>query len=273
MRYARISVTAFKKQAKLDESAAYALLFHDMGGIGSADPGVRVSAGAGLSAFALSAIVAIFSNVSLGMILLRASASGVAFTLLTYSAFSLIRRFMPELLESGRPPERRSEDSTGTMVNIVLPGGYEPSGEPRDEDEDAEDVVAIAEDDDQAATVDGESAMVSNMSEQDTMDDMGSIENEVQGIRSETLLPEDGQYGRPMGKTARPSVALDELDVLPDLDSLSDSFVLESHEADFGDVPSAEMSSNDGVSGGSDKGDPALMAKAVQTLLRRDQKG
>ena len=54
--------------------------------------------------------------------------------------------------------------------------------------------------------------------------EFATLNQEVEAIRSESLVHADGDAGQPVERGPRPSVALDELDVLPDLDSLSDSF-------------------------------------------------
>ena len=210
-----------------------------MGGIGSADSGVRVSAGAGLMAFALSTIVAIFSSVSLGMMFLRASASGVVFSILTYGAFLLIQRFIPELLQGDEPVERTGAAATGTMVNIVLPGGEDTPEDLRDDDMEIEDAVAIAGRRYSGVPIEVEAAMASGLSDRTPRTTWHPSRTTCRIFDRRTCCRRIGRRIRPMEKAARPSVALDELDVLPDLDSLSDSFVSESHETGFNDVTSA----------------------------------
>jgi hypothetical protein len=104
-------------------------------------------------------------------------------------------------------------------------------------------------------------------------EEAATLENDVQDIRSESLLLHGDSAGASDSMGPRPSVALDELDVLPDLDSLTDSFVASSGDIVTNDDVAGSPSPYAAGSAGSDKGDPALLAKAVQTLLRRDQKG
>ena len=112
--------------------------------------------------------------------------------------------------------------------------------------------------------------------------DSAELQREVASLRAETLISsEQGDLAPEGGGAPRPSVALDELDTLPDLDGFSDSFSESHHEAtDPGAAPGADSSRLMGVSdsmptaGNPNAGtDPAVLAKAVQTLLRRDQKG
>lgn len=71
---------------------------------------------------------------------------------------------------------------------------------------------------------------------------------------------------------------MDTLDVLPDLDTLSDSFgsVLPEESGEDSSIKSDSQITGSFSSGGYSSGgggDPVVLAKAVQTLLRKDQKG
>ncbi len=198
--------------------------------------------------------------------MLRAFLLAVFFGLACFGAIMLLKRFLPELFDGSAPIERGDSgdvSDTGRLVNIVLPGGeelqelssYAPGSEPQDmlgsQAAAPERVSAPGMGDEEAAT----------------------LEHDVQDIRSESLLLHGDSTGASDSMGPRPSVALDELDVLPDLDSLTDSFVASSGDIVTNDDVAGSPSPYAAGSAGSDKGDPALLAKAVQTLLRRDQKG
>jgi hypothetical protein len=229
------------------------------------DSGLRASAFAGLGAFALSIIIAIFSRVPFGVLVLRALVSGVGFFALLYGAQFVLKRFVPELFEdsvaTGEHPV------AGSLVDIVIPG-----------DEDERRVAAPAGVDDALG-----SSHVHAIPPADILG-VNELAREVADLRSDQLIASDpgvslGNDGD--GLAPRPSVALDELDTLPDLDGLSDAFV-ETPAAGPVDA-SGNVARQMGVSdsmptaGGPSSPDagqnPALLAKAVQTLLRRDQKG
>jgi hypothetical protein len=78
-------------------------------------------------------------------------------------------------------------------------------------------------------------------------------------------------------KDSRPSGGYEDLDVLPDLEGYSDSF--NASEFASGGAPSSKDSkghagqSGPGGRSGQEGFDPASLAQAVRTILKRDQKG
>jgi len=212
-------------------------------------------------------MVAVFSRVPFGPLLLRALLSGVGFAGLSYGAIRALRHFLPELFDdSARPAEHGSDGVLGSVVDIVLPGGDEEHSE-------------AAHQTDRADSMPSASAFQGGLDVLAASVDSGEIEREVADLRADALVASDPADTSSGGSVApRPSVGLDELDTLPDLDGFSDSFAEGS--ADGSDAPAATASRFMGVSdsmptaGSPDPGkDPVVLAKAVQTLLRRDQKG
>jgi hypothetical protein len=239
------------------------------------DSSIRASAFAGLGAFALSVIVAVFSRVPFGALFLRALLSGVGFAGLTFGAILLLKRFLPEIFDdSARPQDTGADPAIGSLVDIVLPGGDEARPEsgqgarPASSSRDA-DLESLP------------SAYADSV-------DSGELAREVASLRSDALVANDPGDTSPesAGSVApRPSVSLDELDTLPDLEGFSDSFAEgQPGDSDYSDSPGGGAGGSSsrlmGVSdtmptaGSPDAGrDPVVLAKAVQTLLRRDQKG
>lgn len=236
------------------------------------DSSIRASAFAGLGAFALSIIVALFARVPFGTLFLRALLSGLGFAGLCYGALLLLKRFLPDLFdETARPQELGSEGVPGSVVDIVLPGG----------EEDRVDVSAQADGTFRSSDASSFVAGISPLSVES-----GELEREVANLRVDALVSNDPADASLQGSAApRPSVALDELDTLPDLDGFSDSFSDgqsggSDASGESGGASSGDASRFMGVSdsmptaGSPDRGkDPVVLAKAVQTLLRRDQKG
>jgi len=235
------------------------------------DSSIRASAFAGLGAFALSVIVAMFSRVPFGTLLLRALLSGLGFACLFFGSLWLLKRFLPDLFDETAHPQELNTDSTpGSVVDIVLPGG----------EEDRLDAATQAD----GLRVNDAPSFMPGISAQSV--ESGELAREVADLRADALVSNDPADASSAGSAApRPSVALDELDTLPDLDGFSDSF---SDGQPGGSVPSdasggspaGDASRFMGVSdsmptaGSPDRGkDPVVLAKAVQTLLRRDQKG
>ncbi len=231
------------------------------------DSSLRASAFAGLGAFLLSTIIAIFSRVPFLVVLLRALLSGVAFFALMYGALFVLMRFLPEMFEEGRVD--KTNPTTGSLVDIVIPGG---------EDE-LHGASSPGMDDVAAVQYDGLSAVPAAPA---VVLGVNELQREVADLRSDQLVSSDpgiAPGGDGIELAPRPSVALDELDSLPDLDGLSDAFADSTVPGSGnGDVASqigvSESMPTAGGPSTKDGGqDPALLAKAVQTLLRRDQKG
>lgn len=236
------------------------------------DSSIRASAFAGLGAFALSIMVALFARVPFGTLFLRALLSGLGFAGLSYGSLRLLRRFLPDLFDETAPLRGSGSDGTlGSVVDIVLPGG----------EEDRLDVAAQAEGDFRSSET---ASFVPGISPQTL--ESGELAREVASLRADALVSNDPADSSSQGTAApRPSVALDELDTLPDLDGFSDSFSdgqsgTSDSSGGSGEAPSGDASRFMGVSdsmptaGSPDRGkDPVVLAKAVQTLLRRDQKG
>jgi len=233
------------------------------------DTGIRASAAVGLGAFALSVIVAIFSRIPLGSLLLRAFLLGVAFAALAFGIQYILRKFLPELFDGYRPAEAGDAiPESGSMVDITVQDG--------DASQDAFIPRPLGGDAHGDARGDALSSPLGPAGGPESATDereMEELEREVEDIRSEGLLPQDAQADGSRDRPVRPSVALDELDVLPDMDGMSDSFASDIVQSNGpgGDDPAGTASVTAGS--GSGDADPAALAKAVQTLLRRDQKG
>lgn len=204
---------------------------------------IRISATIGIAAFILSVIVAIFSRIPFGYIVLRAVLIGACVFGLSLAAFFLIEKQLPELLDS------QGDGADSPVIDISIDDNSDTEGPPipsyaslrqKDEDGDA-DIVEIVK--------------------------------EVEELDAEELLPEAESADGNTDSVIRPSVSLDELDTLPDMDNLSNTF---STDAELGASQVSEESvagTGSWSSGSSSAGDPAVLAKAVQTLLKRDQKG
>lgn len=203
--------------------------------------------------------------------LLRALALGIGFALAAYGSVALLKRFLPELFEDYVPAP--ASDEPGGRVNIVLPEGdaYEGRAALRS----VEDVEPLDEGGPRRDDVDptaGASAAASGAAASSGEVELESLREEVKAIRDDDLVPAQAAPRPTEPSGPRPSVGVDELDVLPDLDSLSDSFIAPIGDAqEDGDF--AGRAGPSGGGGGGEAGDAAVMAKAIQTILRRDQKG
>jgi hypothetical protein len=259
------------------------------------DSSIRASAFAGLGAFALSTIVAVFSRVPFGALLLRALLSGLGFAALTFGGLWLLRRFIPELFDETAAASVSGADGTlGSVVDIVLQEDDAELGDARPAqalDLSLRDTAPYEVPHGEAPRRDAplNDAIRGDTTRTEPFEVLpagtlvpGELEREVADLRSDALVSSDPtDSGSGSRSLPRPSVALDELDTLPDLDGFSDSFSEGiGGEPGYGAGPAGDGSRMMGPSesmptaGSPDSGhDPVVLAKAVQTLLRRDQKG
>jgi hypothetical protein len=227
------------------------------------DTDLRASLLAAGAAAALSALVGIFAGVGFFTLLLRAIVGGLVLGTAVYGGIVLLRRSVPGIMDREEGPandaasEARAVPEMGANVDIVLPG-------------EAPILDALGADaEPSVAKLFPEGAADSGFVEEASL-----LEPEEPTAEAEPAIPAGSE------KERRPSLGFDELDVLPDLDGFSDSFT--ASEFAFGGS-SAERSERVPVpsSGGGSSGqragqeglDPAALAHAVQTILKRDQKG
>lgn len=212
---------------------------------------IRFATIAAAIASLLSALTGLLSRVTFGALMVRAILSGLAFAALAGGAIWIARKFLPELYSDGSAASpSASEVEPEHRLNIVLPGEGEDS---------PSDVEAIPEAMDPGSV--GE-------------EELRDLDREAEEIGTDSLVPaeEASAVGETPRVSARPPASFEELDVLPDLDGLSDVFSTASHESiDAGTPAARDPISTSGAS--RDGVDAVVMAQAVRTLLKRDQKG
>jgi hypothetical protein len=198
----------------------------------------RVSAITAGSAFFLSVLIGVLGNVSFGVLILRAIVAAAVFGAGAIGATVVIDRFLPELR---RPTLPSADSAIGNSVDIVVEGGDEFGTVMGDSDEGDEELGAVdtgAEDD------------VVELS----ADDSGGLLEEVE---------ENDNIGE--GTTVYAADELEEIeeassgDDLLSVDSMTDSFT----EVPLGEDPVVDVSDSGG--------DPELMAKAIRTVLKREE--
>ncbi len=203
-------------------------------------------------ALILSVLIGLLSGVSAGVVLFRALiTAAVTFVFVMGSAWA-VKTYLPELLisdgsesPSKNDSDQASSDQAGSRVNIVLdddsdnPGGASFAGQPEqlDELEDGENQIAESD---------------------------GNVHNsKLEESAMDTVTIQGGGAS---------------VDVLPSLDNLDfgSSSAGRSDDPDDMDVetpsePEVSMRSSQRGSGMADNSDPEEIAKAVKTVLSRDQ--
>jgi len=233
------------------------------------DTDLRVSIIAAAAAALLSALVGIIAGVGFGPLLLRALAGGALFGGLVYGGFFVAARFLPVQSGAQAAGKASATEEESHSVDIVLPGeapGGFPDSRRADEAEDFGQPL-----DAMARAGSGESYLRPNS---DDGDDSGL--EEIDG----PTQAEDGAGAAVPRPSTTGGAAFEDLDVLPDLDGFTETFAGTEFPTSS-DTPEsalprrADSHFKGGARGGtgSDYQDPASLAQAVRTILKRDKKG
>ena len=206
----------------------------------------KIIAASGTIAFLFSFISGLFGSVSLGVLFFRAVLGAIIFGVLGFGILILIRRFLPELFElkSGLTGESNEDFSNIENVQSVSTDAEEPTPEKQVID------ISIGEE-----VENSEPVLNSENSTVQVDDDSNSNEIVDEIVESEKTEDSDQIPGN--------------IDVLPDMGEFSNSF--ESAE---------NIDSNNSSSAGAvtldimgEEQDPELVARAVRTMVKKDQEG
>lgn len=231
------------------------------------DADLRASLFVALGAAVLSALVGVIAGVEFIWIVLRALLFGAVMGAAALGAVRLARNFLPGLVpdQSGEAVEKADsifsagaeEPMAGTRVDIVLPGGEAEPGAAGDGDAEADQV-----DEAEFASLEAEA-------EQGTAPDGGLADGRERAPGAAAAVPAQPESS---SREARPE-GIEDLDVLPDLDGFTDSFAAAEFSSSGGGAQAQARPEAGSSSRSADGLDPASLAKAVRTILKRDQKG
>lgn len=255
---------------------------------------LRASVIAAVAAAALSALIGVFAGVGFLILLLRALACGLIVGAAVYGCILLLRNMVPEVLnpiaEAGEPfdPSPRLPGSgeaagsqateasqPGANLDIVLPGDdLEPDLLAPGAEAFVPEPLGGASSPRQAATRARPAFSSAAPSAVEELDDASLLEPEA-GADAEPAIPTNAALERD-----RRGAGIDDLDILPDLDAFSDSFTASEFAAGDASGERADPSrpvlsegSSSARQGPASGMDPASLAQAVRTILKRDQKG
>lgn len=208
--------------------------------------------------FVLSFVTGLFAQVGFGWLLLRALLMGVLGGAMAIGLRWLVLRFLPELSQGvgGLGPEPSVE--TGRNLDIVVADdAVEGAAEGIAEDapEGGAKLEAVAVDPD-----DGE---------------QGDFAEELEELKASPILTAKGEAPDETYKPVKPPDVIEDVDVLPDLESFSDSFAVQDVAGEGGaEAPPEGRSANSGSSSKSSAlNDSETIAQAIRTTLHRDKKG
>jgi hypothetical protein len=249
------------------------------------DTDLRASLVAGGSAATLSAIVGAIAGVSLLPLVLRALAGGLVFGAMFYGVIQLARGTLPGLEnkdakrgDSAYDEENAERDTDGAVpgrrVDIVLPGEGPDEEATAVEDEfpaeRSNSVIRPA-----LSSFEGESTAwvpAGATPSSDTLAASGESLLDDADLHEEAAVPFAATGSRDRG--SGDAGAFDDLDVLPDLDGFSDSFAApEYREVAGGEAAGSTRGTRIGSGKPTEGLDPVALAKAVRSILKRDQKG
>ncbi len=206
-------------------------------------------------AFILSLLFGLLAGAAFLIALLRAGIFAVFFFVFSGIVYWLITQFIPELLES---PSHESADSVvdapdlGSKVNISV-----GDDETIPENSLSSQLVKETIEEDEFIS---EKALDQNVEEGYTREEHG------------TARTESNEESSP--SPALPVGVIDDVDELPDLEGMSDAFVMPISElGEESESADAKVSTPIKNAGTSADFDPKEMAMAIQTILKRDQKG
>jgi hypothetical protein len=230
-------------------------------------------------AFVLSILIGLFTGSQFFPVMLRAFILAIVFFVLSSLVYWLLSQFLPELLTSSSN-ESNGIDIPGSKVDISI-----------DADE-------LSDDIDSVPIRNAASESVNSIQENNgDIDDQSSLQGLDQKPPDDYNKAGDGNVPQSLVESEKAAVpgngASDSgeysksLDVLPDLESMSDSFtpVEEEEESDVVEMDDDLSSASSIPSMGSElkrssrkNADPGdfntqELASAIQTILRRDEKG
>ena len=214
----------------------------------------------------LAFISGLFGRVTFAVVLFRTLLSAAAFGVFSFGIAFLLKQFIPELFEtavesaaggqSAGESEHADTSHSGGNLNIVLEGeepsftiegGEDSSGSTQTGDSDNEFIEEIREDDVQETGGSGQKSASENTVQSSTSEEPGDILDD---------------YGD-----------ISDVDTLPDLEEFSDSFESVAASQDGDTFSEKSRDSDNKVDMLEGQHDPATVAKAVRTIIRRDQEG
>jgi hypothetical protein len=202
----------------------------------------KVSAYGAGGAFVLSLLVGLFSGNPFGTAFLRALGLGLGFGAFVSGCYAVIARFMPEMLRREPKPGPESQGPTEgkPRIDITLPAEA-PVFVGTEAAEDGDDTV--------------DSSFVSFTPERGMVEELQSAETATENVI-------------PVSRSGMLSDIADDVDVLPDLESLSDAFMAAETAADLHEASEPVSSKAPG-----DGPDPETLASAIRTMMNKTQEG
>lgn len=255
-------------------------------------------------AFFISMLLGLISGAGFGVVLLRAIIFAALFFILANAVWMIISRFMPDLLDGQSEIDFEADEHTrGAKVDISVgdDGEYATYSENASRESDVHQADGVDSEGENLEEVarrrsfkadEDESEFEEDVEEIETVQDLDEASDSVE---IKTGLDHDSEAGytvkkgesdegtaakKRRGTPARPPEIIHDVDELPDLQLFADSFVapiVDEEQLDPDTSPTVSsasgFSSSSPKAAGSGNFDVNEMVSAIQTMLKRDQKG
>jgi hypothetical protein len=248
----------------------------------------KIAAAFSAGAFLLSFLVGLVSRNPFGTVILRALLLAVVFAAFGAGVRYVARRWLPELI-GGAGPAEEADTGRGKSIDITLPeerpdAGRRPRGVPAaaaagrgepsaDEEEqmqaEAEALDELAEELGDGATGKAEEDGPGAAADAETAEEEGG-EDERAPSEAEELRPLGREKGRGGPRPGPAGDAEGDLDALPDISNLE---VAEEPGAPRSRAGQGRERPEDAVRGAMSGHDPSTIARAIRTVINRDEKG
>jgi hypothetical protein len=211
----------------------------------------------------LSLLTGIIAGVGFWALILRALLMGILGGALALGLRWLLIRFLPELTGAAMERPAMPEGEMGQNVDIVV-----TDPESREADDGTagaarrEDVENFEE-----AGAEPETAAARGRAGE------SDFTEELEELKSSPILTSKAEGDESSYQTVKPPDVIEDVDVLPDLESFQDSFAVSAPSGEEGSESASEERSSRAPSRGGGANDPDLIAQAIRTALARDNKG
>jgi len=224
----------------------------------------KVLAGIGGFTFILSLLVGLASGVAFATLIFRALISGVVFSGIVLGAGVLIEKYLPELW-SLIVSEESGKSEGGGGVDIVIPAEDPYSAEEKNEEgEETKEILQSG-------------LEVEEKVQEDTVNEISSeFVEEMEELGGNLNGEEELKEKNKKDKNLQEDSIIHDIDTLPDIETFSDSFSPLKEEGkpkSFSGVSEGKkgMSGGRGVDTFIERQDPLSIAKAIQTIMKKDQ--
>lgn len=217
-------------------------------------PNLKFSAYFAGSAFVIAFLTGIFAGVGFATVILRALIGAVVFAGLGYGTYIVISTRLPELLSRAAPSEREAE-GYGQNVDIVVD----------DEDGIPDAAAELGAADEPPAATEGEAGELEEVTDEEaaTAGEGGDeLVEEVEEVAASSAATETSSPGGD-------EVDENSVDALPDIGGFAGDFEAEGTEVveeDEGGTSGSSRAREHGI-----QQDPEVIAKALQTVIKRDE--